>query len=178
MLALATVAMAASAEKPVVLTVADLFENKITQYVGKTFVLKTRLQWAYASVKVPEDPTPQEQLEQQAGPLQVPLEGAPFEKQKPPKPITVVGDKLQKVADKEGKQIYSIDGVAFDNHATEYVLNVRLKLREHFKPEMLENPAFVKQSNDPRYWAQTFQLEILGLATPENSTTPAAAPKP
>ena len=118
--------------------------------------------WDYASVKTPEDPRPPDKLAQQAGPLKVLFDGPGFEDLAGRRHFLAEGETLRKVAGPDGREDYACGDKALVN-GREYILKVRILLRPSFKAEMLDNPAFVKQSNNPRYWSQTFALSILAV---------------
>jgi len=146
-----------------VLTAADLKEQGIVNFVGKEVLLETMLTWEYASVKIPEDPRSMDEISRIAGPLKAVFAGPEFEGVRArSRHFRVTGAKLRKATNAARREVYSFGDIVFANGA-QFTLKVRIRLRPSFKPEMLKNPAFVKQSNNPRYWSQTFELEILGV---------------
>lgn len=148
------------------MTFKDLLDKGIVTFVDKEFSLKARVAWDYADVKIPEDPTPMEKIRQKAGELKVPFDGAGFKNVRGKRYLWAKGADLVKKADADGKEVYAFKDVVLANGTQDYVMKVRLKLRSMFKPSHLENPAFVKQSNNPLYWTQTFELDILSVAVP------------
>jgi hypothetical protein len=145
------------------MTFADLLKNGIAQFIDKEFVLKARVAWEYASVKIPEDPTPDAELQKKASQLTIAVEGDEFRDIKRNKGIHASGRDLILKADVQGRQVYAFKETILSNKDKEYVMTVRLKLRPSFNKSHMENPAFVKQSNNPAYWNQTFEIEILAL---------------
>jgi hypothetical protein len=145
------------------MTFADLLKKGITNFIDKEFRLKAPVTWEYADVKIPEDPRSMEEVGKSAGHVKVQFEGPEFARVKRRKALRATGTGLKVVKDATGKQGYAFKDTVLTNGKT-YQLKVRLKLRPMFKKSHLENPAFIKQSNNPRYWSQTFALEILGVA--------------
>ena len=122
--------------------------------------LRAAVAWEYATVKILEDPTPQEVLAARAGPLNLSFDTAEFADVKARKTIFAVGTGLARTRGADGRKQYAVGDVPLVN-SREFLLRVVIRLRSQFKPAMLDNPAFVKQSNDPRDWSQTFEAEIL-----------------
>ena len=79
------------------------------------------------------------------------------------KGIQASGRDLVRVKDDQGLEAYAFQQAILSNNSKEYVMTVRLKLRPAFSKTHLENPAFIKQSNNPVYWSQTFEIEIVAL---------------
>jgi hypothetical protein len=144
------------------MTFTDLRQQGITTFVDRAFTLKARVTWEYLSVKIPEDQTPERELRQKAGPLKIRLEGAGFPDAPGRTDLSVSGPELAKKRGADGREGYVLHETALINQ-TVYVLQVQLTLRPGFDKKMLENAAFVQQCQDPRYWSQTFALEILAL---------------
>lgn len=145
------------------MTFSDLFKAPITQYIDKEFVFKAKTTWKHADVKIPEDPTPESELRKKAGQLLVPFEGAEFKDVKTKAYLHATAADLAKTAGPDGRQVYKIKDTVLSNGDKEYTMTVRLKLRPSFNKSQLENPAFVKQCNNPVYWNQTFELEIVSV---------------
>jgi hypothetical protein len=152
----------ASLEAPL-MTFADLLKKGITQFIDKEFVIKARVAWEYASVKIPEDPTPDAELQKKASQLTIAVEGEEFRDNKRNKGLHASGRDLVMKADAQGRQVFAFKDAILSNKDKEYIMTVRLKLRPSFNKSHLENPAFVKQGNNPAYWNQTFEIEILAL---------------
>jgi len=161
-LALTTAALGGSNTEEVVLTPRDIREQGIVALVGRTLELKAAVVWEYGSVKIPEDPRPMDTIAKEAGVLKVSFDGPGFEDIKTQKHFRADGEKLKKVAGADGREGYAFGDTPLTN-GREYILKVRIQLRPSFKAEMLNNPDFVKQSNNPRYWSQTFMLDILAV---------------
>lgn len=142
-------------------TLRDLRANGIVTMIGRLVEFKAVVTWEYMTVKIPEDPTPADALARKAGPLRISFDVQGFEDIKTRKHFSAVGDAVKLVRGADGREGYAIGNTALVN-GRDYVLHARIRLRPSFKADMLENPAFVKQSNDPRYWSQTFELELLG----------------
>jgi len=147
-------------EKP--LTFSDLKARGIVQFVGREFLLKAKVQWDDVDLKIPEDPTPIAEIRKLAGRLKVPFDELKV-KGRGKKYLWATGPGLGTVKDEAGKEQYAFKKKLLSNNDTEYTLKVRLKLRSGFNANHLKNPAFIKQSNNPRYWAQTFELEIVAI---------------
>lgn len=152
---------AAAADVPVY-TVDQLRNAGIAAFVGRTLVLRATLVWDTLDVKVPENPTPDAALRKQAGPPAVSFDTPAFSDCSGRKRISIVGAAIRKTRDAEGREQYSVGDTPIENGRL-YTVTATLRLRAGFKPEMLANPAFVTQCNDPRYWAQTFELEIAAV---------------
>lgn len=145
------------------MTLTHLQTNGITQFVGQEFALRAKVMWEYASVKIPEDPTPADQLRQKASQLTIPLTDLAAKDGKRVKGLFASGADLVRQADPQGREVYYWGKVALSNNDKEYIMTVRLKLRPAFNKTHLANPTFVKQSNNPVYWSQTFEIEIVAL---------------
>ena len=145
------------------MTFADLLQKGMTPFVDKEFTLKAKVMWRYADVKIPEDPTSSEELRKKAGQVMIPFEGPEFKDVKGKKSIFASGRDLTRTTDAQGREAYAFKDTILSNNDKEYVMTVRLKLRPAFNKSHLENPAFVKQSNNPTYWSQTFEFEIVAL---------------
>lgn len=145
------------------MTFADLLHGGMTSYLGRAITIRTRVLWEHPTVKIPEDPTPEAQVRRKAGPLLIPFCGSEFRDITTPCQIRGTGAGLAQVAGVDGRMGYVFKGVPLSNGGKDYLLTVRLKLRARFKPTLLDNPAFVKQSNNPTYWGQTFEMEILAV---------------
>lgn len=50
-----------------------------------------------------------------------------------------------------------------DRSAQYYLIGV-IQYRDYFDPPPIDNPVFIDQSNDPTYWSQTFEIQLMGLA--------------
>jgi hypothetical protein len=121
------------------------------------------VRWEYSTVKIPEDPRTAEELAREAGPLAIGLGTAGFEDiRESQRYVRAEGGGLKKRQDAEGREAYAVDTTDLVN-GKEYVLLVRIRFRSGFTHEMLKNPAFVKQCENPIYWSQTFQVEILSV---------------
>jgi hypothetical protein len=145
------------------MTFSDLLKQGITLFIDKDFALKTKVMWEYTTAKIPEDPTPDSELRKKAGQLMLPLEGQDFTEGRSKKGIQASGVALTRKTGTGGREVYAFGDTLMTNNDKEYVMTVRLKLRPGFTKANLDNPAFVKQSNNPRYWSQTFEIEILTL---------------
>ena len=145
------------------MTFADLLQGGMTTFLGREITLRARTLWEYATVKIPEDPTPEDQLRRKAGPLLIPFGGPEFRDVATACQIRATGADLKQQPGADGRMEYAFKGSLLSNGGKEYLLTVRLKLRARFKPTLLDNPAFVKQSNNPTYWGQTFEMEILNI---------------
>jgi len=145
-----------------VMTPLDLRTNGIVTLIGRDIELKAVATWEYMTVKVPEDPTPMDEVAKKAGPLRISFDVPGFEDVKGRKHFAAVGDAVKVVRGTDGREGYAIGNVPLAN-GREYVLKARIRLRSSFKAELLENPVFVKQCNNPQYWSQTFELEVLGV---------------
>ncbi|MBA4387036.1 MAG: hypothetical protein C0404_03585 [Verrucomicrobia bacterium] len=153
----------AAEEKEQAMTLSELRAKGITQFINTNFVLRAKLQWDYAGAKIPEDPTPMDALRKKAGQMVVPLEGPDFVDVAGKRSIRAGGKEITKANAADGTEVYAFKGKPLSNGGTEYTLKVQLKLRSGFKPEMLNNPEFIRQSNNPQYWSQTLELEIIGV---------------
>jgi hypothetical protein len=69
------------------------------------------------------------------------------------------GEQVRTVDKDDGREGYAI-GDTILTKDKRYRLEVTLRLRKSFGEAMLNNPAFVKQTNNPRYWSQTLKLEL------------------
>jgi hypothetical protein len=145
------------------MTFETLLKNGVTTFIDKEFALKTKVMWEYTTVKIPEDPTPDSELRKKAGPLMLPLSGEAFAEVRRKKGIQTSGIDLTRKTEASGREVYAFKDTVLTNNEKDYVLTVRLKLRPTFNKSNLENPAFVKQTNDPQYWSQTFEIEILAI---------------
>jgi len=157
-------AIAAGAEVDnAVLTPLDLRGRGIVTLLDRTVKLRAPVVWEYMSVKIPEDPRPMETIGKQAGALRVSFDLPGFEDIRAAKYFRCEGAGLKKATGTDGRETYVFGDTSLANGA-EHILTVRIRLRSEFKPELLENPAFVRQSNNPRYWAQTFSIELISVA--------------
>jgi hypothetical protein len=145
-------------------TLASLRPKGLTRFVGKEFRLRQALVWEYAMVRIPEDPGPKDGV-LEAGPLKIAFDGPEFKDIQGRKALFARGAGLSKKAGKDGREHYFFKETGLDSGQV-YDMKVRLLLRPGFKEEMLKDPAFVAQSDNPRYWAQTFEFELLDLAPP------------
>lgn len=145
------------------MTFADLLHGGMTSYLGREVTIRTRVLWEHPTLKIPEDPTPEAQVRRKAGPLLIPFSGPEFRDVNTPCQIRGTGAGLVQVPGADARMGYAFKGIPLSNGGKDYLLTVRLKLRARFKPVLLENPVFVKQSNNPVYWGQTFEMEILGV---------------
>ena len=145
------------------MTLPDLQNKGITQFIDKEFTLRAKVMWEYASVKIPEDPIPAEQLRNKASPITIAMDELGGKDGKRLKGIQASGADLVRKPDAQGQETYAFQKVSLTNHDKEYIMTVRLKLRPAFNKTHLENPAFVKQCNNPAYWSQTFEVEIVAL---------------
>lgn len=149
--------------KETVLSPADIRKAGIISVLDQPIHMRATVRWEYSTVKIPEDPRTAEELAKQAGPLKIGLGTAGFEDiRESQRHVRGEGGALRKGHDAEGREIYVVDKTDLVN-GKEYVLSARIRLRAGFKPEMLQNPAFVKQCENPVYWSQTFQVEILSV---------------
>jgi hypothetical protein len=159
-----TAAFAAGTEADnAVLTPLDLRERGIVTLLGQVVKLRAPIAWEHMSVKIPEDPRPMEAIQKEAGPPRVSFDLPGFEDIRAAKYFRCEGAGLKKAEGPDGRETYIFGDTSLVN-GRQYILTVRIRLRPAFKPELLENPAFVRQSNNPRYWSQTFSLEIISIA--------------
>jgi len=145
-----------------VMTFAILHKQGITQFLNKTIMLKAKIKWDYVDVKIPEDPRSIQSLSKITGKVKVPFDDVEIPRFRGKKYLWATSSVLAKISDDSGKQQYAFKDRTLSN-GQEYLLQVHLKLRSMFKEEHLRNPEFIKQSNKPRYWNQTFELEILSV---------------
>lgn len=145
------------------MTLSALQTNGITRFVDKEFTLQAKVAWEYASVKIPENPTPMDQLRKKASQIVIALDELGIQDGKRYKGIQASGADLSRKEDAQGQEVYAFQNVNLSNHDKSYMMTVRLKLRPAFTKTHLENPAFIKQCNNPAYWSQTFEVEIVAL---------------
>lgn len=136
------------------LTFTDLRERGIVTLLDQEIHLRARLLWEYPTVSVPE----QTLKPGQAGPLTASFDEPAFATIKGRKTLRIDGAPTS-VAGADGKQGYACGGTTLINGQV-YILIGTLRLRPTFKAEQLKNPVFVTQSNDPRYWSQTFAFDL------------------
>lgn len=149
--------------KKTILLPADIRKAGILSVLDQPINVRVTVHWEYSTVKIPEDPRSADELTKQAGPLVISLGTAGFEGiEESQRHLRAEGGVLRKGRDAAGREIYVVGETNLVN-GKEYVLSVRIRLRAGFKPEMLKNPAFVKQSENPVYWSQTFHAEILAV---------------
>lgn len=146
-----------------IMTLQDLQLQGMTSFVDKEFMLRAKVMWEYAAFKIPEDPTPDDALRKQASAISIPLEGIETKDAKRARGIHLSGSDLARQADAQGREEFVFQKTSLSNNDKEYVMTVRLKLRPAFNKTHLANPAFVKQSNNPTYWSQTFEFELMAL---------------
>jgi hypothetical protein len=155
-------------EEDKVLTFAEMKKKGMTTFLDREVTIKARVFWRHADLKIPEDPRPMKEIRKKAGSLRVSFEGKEFKEAKGKKYIRASVPKgLKVVKDKDGREGYAFNDLRLSNGGVEYLLKGKVKLRSMFKKEHLKNPAFIKQSNNPRYWTQTFELEISDIRKPE-----------
>jgi hypothetical protein len=149
--------------KKTILLPADIRKAGILSVLDQPISVRVTVRWEYSAVKIPEDPRSADEVAKQAGPLMISLGTAGFEGiEESQRHVRAEGGVLRKGRDAKGREIYVVGETDLVN-GKEYVLSVRIRLRAGFKPEMLQNPAFVKQSENPVYWSQTFHAEILAV---------------
>jgi hypothetical protein len=141
------------------LTFEQLRQAGIAGFVGREIRLLAPLRWDGINVKIPEDPTPEAELRKRAGPLAASFDSPAFGDIAAKKQLIAVGATIRPVGGTDGWLGYAVGETLIENGCTYCVTGV-LRLRSGFKPEKLDDPAFVLQSNNPRYWAQTFELEV------------------
>lgn len=181
MLVLLSAGAGAGAQEAVqvpVLSFDELHALGITSLVDKEFIVEGRLSWDSPTVKIPEDPRPAKELAALAGPPKVRIQGKSAEGLAGRDRLLLVSDKLSKTRGDAGVEEWTFAGRRLERDGMVYRLHVRLLLRASFKKELLRDPRFVRQSDQPKYWAQTFELELLGLeaATPAWSKGSGAGP--
>lgn len=153
-----------------IMTPRDLLDRGIVELIGRTIELKAIITWEYAAIKTPEDPRSADAVAKQAGDLKISFDGPGFEDVKARKAFRAEGEKIRKVAGADGREVYVLGDTTLVNGG-EYILKVRILLRPPFNAKMLDNPVFVKQSNQPRYWAQTFSLHVEAARLPGDLPT-------
>lgn len=161
-----------SSESQNILTLDDLYKDGITNYVNQKIFLKTKIEWVYCDGKIPEDPTPIEEIQNT---ICVPHPRVVFdnidkyiERKKylsNPGNFFIVSDKLIKIRDSSNKEQYSFNGNILSNNNKFYILEGALKYREwlNVTERDLNNPKFIEQSNNPIYWRQTFKFELVDI---------------
>jgi hypothetical protein len=159
---LAQVRTAQEGDLPV-LTFDDLRAAGITAFVDKEFIIVGSLSWESPAAKIPEDRRTATELAAIAGPIKVRIDGKSAEGLAGKAGVLLVSDRLTKAAGTDGVEQWSFNGRRLARDGTLYQLRVRLLLRASFKKELLQKPAFVRQSLQPRYWSQTFEMELLGV---------------
>lgn len=164
-------------EDEAVATFERLLAAGIVSFVDKEFTIEGVVTWDTPTVKIPEDPRTPAELAALAGPLKVRLQGKAFEGLEGRDRLLLVSDKLSKAKGADGTEVWAFDGKRLVRDGGAYRLRVRLMLRASFKKELLQNPAFVKQSNQPKYWAQTFEMELLGVSETGNRSVPEDEPQ-
>lgn len=165
-------------EERKVTTFKELRDKGIVEFLGREIWLKVKLGWEYAHAKIPEDPTPIKELQKKAGPVKIVFDGPDFKDVKRKKYLRVADSKeLTKERGKDGKEGYVFKKKTLSNGEKEYLIKAKLKLRAMFNETHLKNPKFITQSNNPVYWNQTFELEILDVQDPEADKKPASEKK-
>jgi len=149
-------------------TLNDLKNNNITNYVSVKTNIITKVNWEYCSLAhIPENPEPPaDTVKKICGQLTVNSKDLNY----PVKGLSnggdfyVISNNLTKLNDSNGYEIYSFDGVKFSKTQT-YILTGFLKYRGPYynNSTILSDPKFIEQSNNPNYWSQTFEFEIIDV---------------
>ena len=150
-------------EDAVAIDFATLAEEGIVPYIGRRVLVSTAVAWHHHEVSIPEDPRSPEEIARQAGPLLIRIgtdDDPAFKDLRPSRRhLRGIGAQVRTIRDDDGREGYAIGATTLTKDHR-YRLVATLRLRDNFDEKMLDNPAFVKQTNDPRYWSQTLELEL------------------
>lgn len=155
-------------QPPINFTLDDLYLAGITNYINQKILLSTKIKWEYCALSIPEDPTPEEEVRKRiCGPHPTVVfdninNYVKVEKYSTPGNFFIVSDGLVIIRDGYDGEQYSFNGDILSNNDNYYVLEGSLNYREWLKvtDELLLNPKFIAQSNNPIYWSQTFELHL------------------
>lgn len=145
-----------------VLSLADWRQQGLIPWLGQPVQLDAVLAWEQTTVVIPEAAPAAPQagpLTLRFGPADDPAFAAVDARRRE---IRLRGNALNRTTD-AGWRVGQRQLTA----GKRYRLTVIPHLREGFDEKLLENRAFVEQSRDPRYWSQTFALELLQIAAAE-----------
>jgi hypothetical protein len=153
-------------------TFDDILAAGIASFVDKDIVIEGVVTWATPTVKIPEDSRTPAMLAALAGPVKVKIQGKSFEELAGRDALLLISDKLSKVKGEDGAEQWAFSGKRLVRDGDACCLRVRILLRASFKKELLQNPAFIKQCNQPKYWSQTFEMRLFGVEQARGTTTP------
>lgn len=150
------------------LSMDDLARQQITQFVGRAILLRTRFHWEYADTKLPEDPTPAEELQKMiAGQLEPLFENYNFHvqrnefKDEPSRGrFRIVSKHLTRKRDAQGVEQFVFKDKTLSRGKTEYILRGRLRYRKEMNFDASSAERVKDQSNNPVYWSQTFEFAL------------------
>jgi len=140
----------------------DIFKEGITNLAGQTIVIKSKVYWStnfgYFDVKPEINP---------AGNVKLLFENADSYISNPDfqgenrGDLFLVSDKIEKYIDQlEKQEKYALDCKELSNGDSYYLIQGKIKYRDWLSIDSddLNNPEFIRQSNDVVYWSQTFEF--------------------
>lgn len=140
----------------------SIYSNEITTLVGQSITLRSKLYWDEGFGGI--DSMPDFRF---AGPIRLWFENADqfieneqWHNERRGDMFLLFED-IEKISDPEAKaESYLLDGKALSKKEAYYHIQGRIRYRDwlNLDPETLNNPAFIKQSNNVVYWAQTFEF--------------------
>lgn len=140
----------------------DIFKAGVTNLAGQTIVIKSKVYWStnfgYFDVKPEINP---------AGSIKLLFENADSYISNPDfqgenrGDLFLASDKIEKYIDHSEKQEkYALDCAELSNGDSYYLIQGKIKYRDWLgiDSDDLNNPEFIRQSNNVVYWSQTFEF--------------------
>jgi hypothetical protein len=147
-------------------TMQDVYLNPITDIAGEVIALRTNVTWHEAH---PYDWHTMHTNEDTLLVLKLSVFWEEADEYIPPRyrneergNILIESSDIRKEFNEEGTQAYWFDDGKIAKSTT-YFLTGRFEYRDWLSPPPLDNPKFIEQSNNPIYWSQTFEFQLIDL---------------